>query len=33
MSLAPPGTMVADTDVYNVMARAMLCANATAVVD
>jgi hypothetical protein len=33
MSLAPPGTMVPDTDVYNVMARAMLCANATAVVD
>jgi hypothetical protein len=33
MSLAPPGTTVPDTDVYNVMARAMLCANATAVVD
>jgi hypothetical protein len=33
MSLAPPGTTAPDTDVYNVMARAMLCANATAVVD
>jgi hypothetical protein len=33
MTLAPPGTTVPDSDVYNVMARAMLCANATAVVD
>ncbi len=33
MSVATPGTMMPDVDVFNVMARAMLCANATAVVD
>jgi hypothetical protein len=33
MSVATPGTMVPDAAVFNVMARAMLCANATAVVD
>ncbi len=33
MSVATPGTVVPDIDVFNVMARAMLCANATAVVD
>ena len=33
MSVAIPGTTAPDTDVFNVVARAMLCANATAVVD
>ncbi|MFM7188717.1 MAG: DUF1553 domain-containing protein, partial [Armatimonadota bacterium] len=33
MAVATPGVAVPDRDVFNTMARAMLCANATAVVD